>query len=138
MPVVTCAAGSLVGEHAGHDFHRIRLLPLGGETRLPGPPAIQLALDILLFKRNPWRAAIDDTADSGPVAFAEARKPEKMAESIERHGSSALVRFGNVRSGAGQLNGECTWICAISALFSFSIRVAATCAELTFTSLNES
>jgi hypothetical protein len=50
---------------------------------LPRPTPIQLALNILLFERNTWRAAIDDTADCGPVAFPEARKPEKVAESIE-------------------------------------------------------
>jgi hypothetical protein len=83
VPVVNCASSLFVGEDAGHDLHRIRLLPLGGETRLPWTPAIQLALNILLVKRNTWRAAIDNTADSGPVAFPEARKPEKVAESIE-------------------------------------------------------
>jgi len=44
------------------------------------------------------------------VALAEAGKPEKMAESIERHGSSAVARFGNARSGAGQLNGRCVTV----------------------------
>jgi len=71
---------------------------------LARPATIELALNILLFKRNSWRAAIDDTADREPVAFPEARKPEKVTESIERHNGSARVRFGNAHSAAGQLN----------------------------------
>jgi hypothetical protein len=73
---------------------------------LPRPATIELALNILLFKRNARRTAVDDTANRGSVAFPEARKPEKMAESIERHGGSARARFGNVRSRAGQLSDD--------------------------------
>jgi hypothetical protein len=42
VPVVTCGAGRLVGEHAGQDFHRVRLLPLGGEARLAGPALVEI------------------------------------------------------------------------------------------------
>jgi hypothetical protein len=72
---------------------------------LSGPTAVKLALDIFLFERNPRRTAIHDTANGRPVALAEAGKPKKMAESIERHGGSALARLGNARSRPGQLKG---------------------------------
>jgi hypothetical protein len=58
-------------------------LPLRGEPRLSGPPAIELALDVFFLERNSRRTAIDHAADSSPVAFAEAGEPEKMTESIE-------------------------------------------------------
>jgi hypothetical protein len=83
---------------------------------LPRPTTIELALNILLFKRNPWRAAIDDTADRGSVAFPEARKPEKVAESIERHNGSARVRLGNAHSAAGQLTDARQWSRTIGVL----------------------
>jgi hypothetical protein len=83
---------------------------------LPRPTTIELVLNILLFKWNPWWAAVDDTANRGSVAFPEAHKPEKMTESIERHNGSARVRFGNAHSGAGQLNDARQWSRTIGAL----------------------
>jgi hypothetical protein len=58
-------------------------LPLRGEARLPGPPAIELALDVFFLEPNSRRTAVDHAADSGPVTFAEAGEPEKVTESIE-------------------------------------------------------
>ena len=76
-------AGRLVGEHAGQDFDRVRLLPLGGEARLAGPPLVQIGLDIGLAERDARWTAVDHAADRRPVAFAEGRDPEEMAEGIE-------------------------------------------------------
>jgi hypothetical protein len=50
---------------------------------LPGPPAIELALNVFFLERNSRRTAVDHAADSGPVTFAEAGEPEKVTESIE-------------------------------------------------------
>jgi hypothetical protein len=86
-------ARHLVSEYAGHDFDGIRLLPLGREPRLPGPATVELVLDVFPYEGNPWRTAVNDAANSRPMALAEARKPEEMAESVERHGNSALVDF---------------------------------------------
>ena len=40
-------AGLRMRHHAGQDFDRIGLLAPGGEARLPGPAAIEIALDVL-------------------------------------------------------------------------------------------
>src|SRR4029077_15612544 len=90
-------AAFFVGEYAGHDLDRIRLLPLRREPRLSGPPAIKLTLDVFGTQWNPRRAPIDDTADRGPMAFAEARKPEKMAERVERHAVRYPANLGAVK-----------------------------------------
>ena len=84
-------AGALVGEHAGENAHRVRLLPLRGEARLPGPPLVEIGLDIRLGERNAGRATVDHAADRCPVAFAEGRDPEQVAECIERHGAPRPV-----------------------------------------------
>ena len=43
VPVVRPPRGldALVGKGAGQDAHRVGLAPLGGETRLAGPPAVE-------------------------------------------------------------------------------------------------
>ena len=118
-------------------FTASRLLPLGGETRLPWTPAIQLALDLLLVERNTWRAAIDDTADSGPVAFPEARKPEKVAEVLN---DMAVPRvFGLVTCApAPVIERRINVILSKQHFISFRFAVGSACAELTCTSLDES
>jgi len=77
------SAGFFVGEDARHDLDRVRLLPLRRKARLPWPPAVELALDILNTERNPGRTAIYHAADRRSMAFAEAGEPEEMTESIE-------------------------------------------------------
>ena len=79
-------AGLFVRENARHDFDGVRFLPLRRKARLPRPPAVELALDVVNGERNPRRATVDHAADPRPMAFAEAGKPEEMTESIERHG----------------------------------------------------
>ncbi len=71
--------------YAGENFYRIRLLALGGEARLSGAAAIQIALDVLVGQRQQRRAAIDHAADRDPMAFAEGRDPEHVAEGVEGH-----------------------------------------------------
>ena len=79
-------AGRFVGEHAGHDLHRVRLLALGGEARLAWTALVEIGLDVGHLERNARRAAVDHAADRRPVAFAEAGEAEEMAEGVERHG----------------------------------------------------
>jgi hypothetical protein len=78
--------GRFIDEHAGEDFHLVRLAPLRSEARLARPPFVEIGLDVGLSQRDAGRAAVDHTTDRDPVAFAEGRDPEKMAEGIERHG----------------------------------------------------
>src|SRR6185437_11720122 len=75
--------GLFVGKHPRHDFYRVRLLPLCRKTGLAGAPPVEFALNVLNAKWNPRRTTIDHAADCRPVAFAKARKPEQMTESIE-------------------------------------------------------
>src|SRR5580704_5026769 len=71
--------------HAGENLYRVRLLALGGEARLAGAAAIEIALDLFGRQRNQRRAAVDHAADRNPVAFAEGRDPEHVAEGVEGH-----------------------------------------------------
>ena len=79
-------AGLGMRHHAGQDFDRVRLLALGGEARLSRTAAIQIVLDVLIGQRDQRRAAIDHAADRDPVAFAEGRDPEQVAEGVVGHG----------------------------------------------------
>src|SRR4029077_8300024 len=63
----------------------ISLLALGGEARLSGTAAIEIALDVFTGQRQQRRAAVDHAADRDPMAFAEGRDPEHVAEGIEGH-----------------------------------------------------
>ena len=74
------AAG--IGEDAGEYLHRVGFTALGGEARLSGFAPVQLDLDFLGCDRNARRAAIDDAADGGPMAFAPGGHAEKMAEGV--------------------------------------------------------
>jgi hypothetical protein len=76
-------AACFVSEHTGKNSDGVRLLPLGGEARLAGPPLVEKGLDVGLGQRNARRTAVDHAADRRPVTFAEGRDPEKMAEGIE-------------------------------------------------------
>ena len=87
VPVVTWPAGALVLEDAGQDLHLVRLLALRGEARLAGPALVEIGLDLVSGQRNVRRAAVDDAADGGPVAFAEGGDAEQMAEGVVRHAS---------------------------------------------------
>ncbi len=95
-------AGRLLDEHAGEDFHRVRLAPLRGEARLARPPLVEIGLDVGLGQRDAGRAAVDHAADRRPMALAEGRDPEKVAEGIERHGVPP-AGCGSPRAGRGQI-----------------------------------
>src|SRR5882724_9402912 len=93
--------------YAGENFHRIQLLALGGEARLSGAAAIQIALDVLVGQRQQRRAAVDHAADRDPMAFAEGRDPEHVAEGVERHGvvsgqCKSILTCRNAEDLAGQ------------------------------------
>jgi hypothetical protein len=79
-------AGPLVREHAGQDLHRIRLAPLRGEAGLARAAAVEIGLDIGCLERDHGRATVDHAAERRPVALAEGRDPEQMAEGVVRHG----------------------------------------------------
>ena len=83
-------AAVVIGEDAGQDLHRVRLLALRGEARLAGPALVEIALDVGGLERDQRRAAVDHAADRRPVAFAEAGEPEQMAEGVEGHGCFSL------------------------------------------------
>src|SRR5262245_40888468 len=73
---------------AGQDFYRVRLLPLRGEARLSRPAAIEVALDVGLGERDQRWAAVDHAADRDPMALAEGRDAEQVAEGVVGHGLS--------------------------------------------------
>ncbi len=79
------AAGAVILEDAGQDFHLVRLLALRGEARLPRPALVEIGLYLFRRQRNTRRAAVDDAAQCGAVAFAEGGDTEEMAESVVRH-----------------------------------------------------
>ena len=83
MPVVTCAPLASSTNTPERMLHRVRLLALRGEARLPGPALVEIGLDVGFGERNARRAAVDHAADRRPMAFAEGRDPEKMAERVE-------------------------------------------------------
>ena len=88
-------AGLRMRHHAGEDLDLVRLLTLGREARLAGPAAIKIALDVGLDERDHGRAAVDHAADRHPVALAEGRDAEHVAEGVEGHRCS-LARFPRV------------------------------------------
>src|ERR1700730_6829050 len=92
--------------HAGENLYRVRLLALGGEARLAGAAAIEIALDLFSRQRDQRRAAVDHAADRNPVAFAEGRDPEHVAEGVEGHflGSEPSIAVcGSAGGRAGQI-----------------------------------
>src|SRR5262249_1920584 len=95
-------AGELVGEDAGQDADLVGLLALGGETRLPWPPLVEIGLDIGLGQRNSGWAAVDHAADRRPVALAKGRDAENVTERVERHGVAPAA--GVVPRALGRVN----------------------------------
>ena len=81
------ARRALVFEDARQDLHLVGLLALRGEARLAGPALVEIGLDLGGGQRNVRRAAVDDAADGGAMAFAEGGDAEQMAEGIVRHAS---------------------------------------------------
>ena len=79
-------AGLVVRHDARENARLVRLPPLGGEARRPGPAAVELGLDVGRLERQTRRAAVDDAADPRPVALAESGDAEQVAEGVVRHG----------------------------------------------------
>ncbi len=78
-------AGCLAFEHAGEDAHRIRLLALAHEVRGAGAATIHVPLQIGFGQLEPRRTAVDDAAERRPVAFAEGRDGEELADRVTGH-----------------------------------------------------
>ena len=86
VPVVTCTPVSGCAITPDRILTASGFLALGGEARLSGAAAIEIVLDVVVRQRQQRRATIDHAADRNPVAFAEGRDPEHMAEGVEGHG----------------------------------------------------
>ena len=82
-------ARRFVHHHAGENARLVRLAALRGEARRSRPPPVEFGLDVGGLERNARRAAVDDAADSRPVALAEGGDAKQMSESVVRHGESA-------------------------------------------------
>ena len=75
-------AGGAAFEDAGKDLDGIGLLARRGDVTLAWAPAVELGLD---FSGGYWqarRAAVDDNADGGTVAFAPGGDAENMAKTV--------------------------------------------------------
>ena len=86
MPVAQ--AGVRSWEHPGQDFHLVGLAALGGKTGLAGAAPVEIGLDVGGLERSHGRAAIDDAAQRPPMALAEGRHPEQVAEAVVGHAAS--------------------------------------------------
>ena len=73
-------AGRFALEHAGENFHRIWLAPLGDMPRGARAAAVEFMLDVGLCERESRRAAVHHATDRGPVALAERSNAEQPAE----------------------------------------------------------
>src|SRR3546814_10337227 len=78
-------------ENTGQNPDRIGLPPLAGEARAARPASVEPGLYILLAEGETRRAAVDDGADGGAVAFPPGRHAEQMSEAVEAHRSSSAT-----------------------------------------------
>src|SRR5258707_1175370 len=95
-------AGRFVAKDAGEDFHLVRLVALRRETRLTGPPLVEIRLDVRLGQRDARRATVDHPTGSEAQAFAKRCDPYKVTESVERH-RVPLEACGSPRGCRGQI-----------------------------------
>ena len=82
--------GGLAPVDPGEDLHLVRLVPLRGVAAAPGGAALEIVAKLLRRDRQPRRTAVDHTADRRPVAFAEGRDGQELAEGIAGHGASGI------------------------------------------------
>jgi len=75
----------VVDHDAREDLHLVGFAALGGEARLAGPAAIEIALDVGRRQRQPRRSAVDHAADRCTMALAEGGHPKQMAEAVVGH-----------------------------------------------------
>ncbi len=78
----------VVIEDTREDLHFVGFAPLRGEARLTGLALVEEGLDLSGLDGDTRRAAVNDTADAGTVAFAPSRDAEEMTKSIVRHACS--------------------------------------------------
>ena len=91
---------ALVGEDAGEDPDLVRLAALRREARLPRPALVELGLDLARLERDQRRTAVDDAAERRPMALAEGRDAEQMAEAVVGHGRGLGRKHPTVIPGA--------------------------------------
>ena len=78
-------SAALVDHHARQDARLVGFAPLRGEARGSRAAPVEIGLDVGDLERNQRRTAVDDAADSRPVAFAEGGDAEEMAETVVGH-----------------------------------------------------
>src|SRR3546814_19643888 len=78
-------------ENTGTNPDRTGLPPVAGEARAARPASVEPGLYILLAEGETRRAAVDDGADGGAVAFPPGRHAEQMSEAVEAHRSSSAT-----------------------------------------------
>ena len=64
------SSGGFSVKDAGEDLYQIALFPWGCDPALPGLPAVQKTLNILLVKGQSCRSAVNDDAKGFPVGLA--------------------------------------------------------------------
>jgi hypothetical protein len=75
-------AGGLAFEHAGKNFHLVRLAALCHMARGTWPAAIEVVLDIGRTQTQTGRATVDHAAHRRPMALAERRDCEQLSERV--------------------------------------------------------
>ena len=77
--------------HAGQDFHRVGLIPLGCIFVQTGTPLIKPLLDHGSFKRHAGRAAVNCSTQGGSVALAPSGEAVEVSKAVDRHGRLPFV-----------------------------------------------
>gem|GEM_PF-3965612 len=67
-------------QHAGKNFHTIRLIARRHDIALPGTPAVQLGLYHFARERHPGRAAIYHNTNAHTVGFSPGADSESGTE----------------------------------------------------------
>src|SRR5262245_3609928 len=96
-------SGRAALENAGQDPHPVRLAPLARITGRSGAASVDVALDIVLGELKIGRTTIDDAAERGPVALAEARDGEQPAGRVTRHAYTARAKSARCASSCARV-----------------------------------
>ncbi len=99
-------AGGLALEHARQDAHPVGFLPLRRVARLAGAALVEERLDVVLAERQPRRAAVDNRAERGPVAFPPGGEAQNASEAVETHLPLSPWGRGRGPRGAAAWEGE--------------------------------
>src|SRR5581483_9645042 len=93
-------AGGAALVDAGEDLHRVGFLALRDVARSARLAPVQVRLDVGFAQLEVGGAAVDDAADGGAVALAEAGDAEQLADGIAGHESSRCSLVKNKASRA--------------------------------------